>query len=117
MKQLMENWKRFVNESKEVWKPEKQAKRGKSSWRIAHIPSKSSRVSIPVEYHRNFSRKSEAVEFIEFLNSKAQEENWSDIGSESPSEETLKSLHNTIINSKFKNPNYKYTLAVGIEDN
>ena len=114
MKLIMESWKRYLNESKEIWKADLQGKvrtksGSKSSYRIVHIPSsvEGKSVSIPSTYHRALHTKKEANAFIDFLNSKSKE--WAGIDSESLSDEVLKKVRSAIIKSEdWKNSNFNF---------
>ena len=101
MKLIFESWKRFINESK-VWEAEKLDKKakGKVVYRLKHAPSGK---IIPVQYYEGSSKNVKAL--VKFLNGKE----FDGIDSESPSEETLKAVHDVIIDSDYKNPNYSYT--------
>jgi len=114
MKLIFENWKRYLNESKEIWKADLQGKvrtksGSKSSYRIMHVPSSTEdkQVSIPSTYHRALHTKKEANAFIDFLNSKTKE--WAGIDSESLGDEVLKKVRSAIIKSEdWKNPNFEH---------
>ena len=108
----MENWKRFVNESTGVWKSQNIGKvKGRTVYRLVHMPSG---MVISTSYYKT-SRK-DVKELIKFLEDKAEEMGWNDISSDNPSEETIISIHNTIISSDFKRDSMKYTVAVNIGD-
>ena len=113
MKSLMENWKRFLNESAKVWKIEKLPGKAmrKSVYRLVHVPSG---MVIPTDYYK--TDRNSLKQLINFLESKADELGWDDIGSNNPSEETVASIHTTIINSEFKRDSMKY-VAINIGDN
>lgn len=100
----MESWKRFINENKEIWKAEKLDKKakGKVVYRLVHVPSGK---TIPVQYYDGSAKN--VKDLVNFLKSK----NWDDIESSNPSKKTLKSVHDTIVKSKYKNPNYEYNEA------
>ena len=109
----MENWKKYLNESTSVWKSEKLAgkAKGKTIYRIVHVPSG---MVIPTDYYK--TGRNDVKNLIGFLESKAEELGWDDIGSNNPSEETMVSIHNTIINSEFKRDSMEYvSVKVGNE--
>ena len=102
MKLIFENWKRFVNESKEIFKAEKLEKkaRGKTVYRVKHMPSGA---TIPVEFYEGSVNNVKAL--AKFLNG----EKFDGVDSKKLSDKTLKSIHDAIIDSKYKNPNFTYT--------
>ena len=103
MKLIFESWKRFINESK-IWEAEKLDKKakGKTVYRIKHVPSGK---TIPVQYYEGSSTNVKAL--AKYLNGK----DFDGIDSKTPTPETLKAVHDDIINSKYKNPSYDYKKA------
>jgi len=104
MKLIMESWKRFIKENKEAFIADKLPKKvkGKTVYRVKHVPSGA---TIPVEFYEGSVNNVKAL--VKFLNG----ENFDGIDSKKLSDETLKNIHNTIINSKYKNPNFDFEEA------
>ena len=94
----MENWKKFINEDQnnEIWDIVLLQGRTKSQkwYQIVHIPSG---MVIPTDYYKA-KKKSDVEKLINFLKTKK----WPDIHLPNPSEETIKDVQDTIINSDFK---------------
>jgi len=72
----------------------------KEQYAVVHIPSG---MKIPTDYYR--STKNDVKALIQFLDSQS----WPDITSSTPSMETIESIHDVIIDSKFSRPSMKYT--------
>ena len=72
----------------------------KEQYAVIHIPSG---MKIPTGYYR--STKNDVKALIQFLDGKT----WPDINSPNPSEETINSIHDVIIDSEFSRPSMKYT--------
>ena len=72
----------------------------KEQYAVIHIPSG---MKIPTGYYR--STKNDVKALIQFLDGQT----WPDINSPNPSEETINSIHDMIIDSEFSRPSMKYT--------
>ena len=72
----------------------------KEQYAVIHIPSG---MKIPTGYYR--STKNDVKALIQFLDGQT----WPDINSANPSEETINSIHDMIIDSEFSRPSMKYT--------
>ena len=72
----------------------------KEQYAVVHIPSG---MQIPTAYYK--STKNDVKALIQFLDGQV----WPDISSAEPSEDTVNSIHDIIIDSEFARPSMKYT--------
>ena len=72
----------------------------KEQYAVIHVPSG---MKIPTDFYK--STRNDVKALIQFLNTQS----WPDINSPNPSEETIDSIHDMIIDSEFARPTMKYT--------
>ena len=72
----------------------------KEQYAVVHVPSG---MQIPTAYYK--STKNDVKALIQFLDGQV----WPDISSAEPSEDTVNSIHDIIIDSEFARPSMKYT--------
>jgi len=104
MKLIMENWKKFIKESKGGFKTEKLGGKikGKVVYRVRHEPlnpETGKEYTIPVQYYITSSKNVRAL--VKFLN-----QEFADM--EEITKDNVNQLIDTIIDSEYSNPDYKY---------